>query len=396
MRIIGKIQPWALICLFALSYTGENMYMAALPAMSSHFDVAGGMMQLSSTMYFLGFACGILCLGRISDLYGRRPIILSGMSLYFVASVCGIFVENVEILILLRFIAAFGASVGSVIGQAMARDSYQGFELSYIYASTSVWLALAPSFGSTIAGYLLEYCGWRYIFFALSFISLALLISYIKYLPETNPYIGKSTNSYLEIFKIVIQDKNVLCYAFIIGAFNGMMFGFCMEAPFIFISNIGMLPSTYGKLAILLGISMALGSGAGRHWVKKGWSSAKVLKIGLMFSILGCSCLVLAVSLAMNLEEGFATAIIFLPMMLHMVGHGLAMPMCLRHALEDYAAVTGTAGSVFGFLYYLLVASMSLAISYLHGRSIQGFSIVFLIVSLGCYWSYYSIHRRAK
>lgn len=38
-------------------------------------------------------------------------------------------------LMIARFVQAFGVSVGSVIGQAMARDSYQGSELSYVYAS---------------------------------------------------------------------------------------------------------------------------------------------------------------------------------------------------------------------------------------------------------------------
>ncbi|CEO17908.1 multidrug resistance protein D [Rickettsia monacensis] len=56
-------------------------------------------------------------------------------------------------LMIARFVQAFGVSVGSVIGQAMARDSYQGSELSYVYASLSPWLLFIPFLGSSIGGY---------------------------------------------------------------------------------------------------------------------------------------------------------------------------------------------------------------------------------------------------
>lgn len=395
MGNIGKIQPWALVCLFALSYTGENMYMAALPSMSEYFDIKGGFIQLSSTTYFLGFACGILSLGRISDLFGRRYVVLGGMTLYCCASLYSVFLEKVELLIVLRFVAAFGASVGSVIGQAMARDSYQGDKLSYLYASTSVWLALAPSVGSVFGGYILEYYGWRYVFLSLSLISFILLILYFKYLPETNPYLGKMSSQYFKIIRLVMKDRVVLLYSYIIGAFNGMMFGFCMEAPFIFIKKIGMTPSSYGKLAILLGISMAIGSFYSKILVKLNWNSMRIMKLGLILSLVASGFLMIIcnINIVSFKLDYVAVAFIFIPMMVHMFGHGITMPVCLRHALEDYASVTGTAGSIFGFLYYILVAIISFFISRIHDHNTYGFTIIFFILSLGCYISYLIINK---
>ena len=71
MKIIGKIPLWILLCLFALSHTTETMYSAGLPTISSHFNVDGNIAQLSSSVYFVGFAFGILSLGRVSDIFGR-------------------------------------------------------------------------------------------------------------------------------------------------------------------------------------------------------------------------------------------------------------------------------------------------------------------------------------
>ncbi|WPY01114.1 Bcr/CflA family efflux MFS transporter [Candidatus Trichorickettsia mobilis] len=395
MKIIGQIPLWMLLCLFALSHTTELVYTAALPDISSYFNISGGVAQVSSSIYFLGFALGILSLGRVSDIFGRRPVVLGGMTLYLMSIICSIFVSDIQTLMVLRFTTAFGASVGSVIGQAMARDSYEGAALSYVYASVSMWLALAPSLGSAIGGYVVEYFGWRYIFVFLSMVSCSLLLSYIKYLPETNPYIGVAQRSkYSMVFKVVIRDRIVLLYAFIIGAFNGMAFGFYMEAPFVFINKIGMLPSQYGCLAFLLSFAMAFGSFNGKYWINKGVGGTKIMVIGLFLSIVGCGLLIISSYLILDkTTKYFVILIIFMPMVLHMIGHGLLMPMTLRYALEDYAKVTGTAGSIFGSLYYLLVAIISFTVSKLHSEDINKFSILLFSLSACCSLSFYLIQR---
>src|SRR5688500_12808970 len=129
MKIISKIPPWMLLCLFCLSISTETASSAALPSIAEYFGVEGGVAQLSSSAYFLGISCGILSLGRISDIFGRRTVVLYGISCYIVATLFIVSIENIRWLIFLRFFQAFGASVGSVVAQAMARDSYKGHEL---------------------------------------------------------------------------------------------------------------------------------------------------------------------------------------------------------------------------------------------------------------------------
>lgn len=393
MKIIGQVKLWMLLCLFGLSQATETACSAALPNIAKSFKVDGNYAQLNSSMYFIGFAVGILSLGRVSDIFGRRPIILTGLTIYIAASVASIFATDINILITLRFCQAFGASVGSVIGQAMARDSYKGSELSYIYASLSMGLALIPSIGSTMGGYIVEYFGWRYIFLTLSIISSILLMLYAKLLPETNPYIGLSRNNrYLSVLKVVIRDKIVLLYAFIIGSFNGMAFGFYMEAPFIFIDKIGMAPSSYGKLAFLLTIANVFGSLSNRYMVRKHVDSKKIMTGGLASSLIGCTLLMIfSYTLKYDANKYLITAAIFIPMMMHIVGHSFLLPLSLRYALEDYSKVTGTAGSVFGFLYYILVAVISYAVSKLHNNAVINFTVLFFTLSLLSSISFYLI-----
>lgn len=260
MKIIAKIPAWMLLCLFTLSPITETIYTSGLPSITEYFNTDGSTTQITSSLYYLGFALGILTLGRLSDIYGRRPVVLFGLCIYAISSIISIFAPNIETLMLARFVQAFGVSVGSVIGQAMARDSYQGSELSYVYASLSPWLLFIPSLGSSIGGYIIEYSSWHYTFVFFSLTGTVLLTLYCKILPETNPYINFSqTSKYFEVLKVVIRDKSLWLYAFIIGAFNGIYYGFYIEAPFIFIDKMKVAPSFYGKLAFLLSFAGIFG-----------------------------------------------------------------------------------------------------------------------------------------
>ncbi|KJV91576.1 Bcr/CflA family efflux MFS transporter [Rickettsia bellii] len=395
MKIIAKIPAWMLLCLFTLSPITETIYTSGLPSITEYFNTDGSTTQITSSLYYLGFALGILTLGRLSDIYGRRPVVLFGLCIYAISSIISIFAPNIETLMLARFVQAFGVSVGSVIGQAMARDSYQGSELSYVYASLSPWLLFIPSLGSSIGGYIIEYSSWHYTFVFFSLTGTVLLTLYCKILPETNPYINFSqTSKYFEVLKVVIRDKSLWLYAFIIGAFNGIYYGFYIEAPFIFIDKMKVAPSFYGKLAFLLSFAGIFGGFLGGYLIKKRHiHDQKVMILGLVFSVIGCSLLAIDALILQDKEVGqnIAVIMIFAPMMLHMVGNNLLIPMTLRYALEDYAKVTGTAGSVFGAIYYVLIAAVTFLVSKLHSDTIGNFALLFLVLSVSSAAAFYYI-----
>jgi len=372
------------------------MFGSSLPSVAKHFNIGESISQITSSVYFLGFATGILLFGRASDIFGRRPIILLGLSIYIISSIISIFAINIEMLIILRFCQAIGASVGSVIGQAMARDSYEGKELSYIYATIAIGIALIPSICSAIGGYIIEYSNWQGILvFQVTFISI-LLIVYFNLLPETNPYIGiSSNNKYFTIFKVVIRDKKLLLYSFVIGAFNGMLFGFFIEAPFIFINKIGLSPSFYGKLAFLLSSCQIFGSWLNRYLMRLHIDNKKIMIAGFSLSLIGCSMLVISSCLfSITINKYLLIVMIFFPMMLHMIGHTLLIPMTLRYVLEDYSKVTGSAGSICGTLYYIVVAVIIFIISKLHSENLIKFSLLLLSLSILCSVSFYLVQSR--
>ena len=391
MKIVGRIPPILIYFLVSLSTLTETIYSAALPDIAKNLHTGGGIAQLSTTAYYCGFAIGIFTLGRVSDIFGRRPVVLFGISFYSVAALMISYSPNIEAFIILRFLQAYGASVGSVVGQAMTRDSYRGWELSYMYASVAMVMAVVPSIGSAIGGYIVEYSNWQAVFRFLTILSSILLLIYIKFLPETNAYTGVARNNrFFSVLKIALRDKILLSYSFMVGAFNGICFGFYIQAPFIFIENLKMSPSNYGQLFLFLSGANLIGSIISRRLIKKFVNTFKVKIIGLIFSSIGC-VLLLASSFIINDNSTADTValLIFVPMTIHLMGHSLFVPMLLRHALEDYYKVTGSAGAIFGSLYYLITALVSFMISSLHSNDINNFSILFTILLFICLILFY-------
>lgn len=391
MKIIGRIPPILMYCLVSLSTLTETIYSAALPDIAEKLNTGGGIAQLSTTAYYFGFAIGIFTLGRVSDVFGRKPVVLFGISFYAVCALLISYSPNIEIFIFLRFLQAYGASVGSVIGQAMTRDSYKGWELSYMYASVAMVMAVVPSVGSAIGGYIVEYTNWQMVFRFLTFLALCLLIIYVKFLPETNAHIGVARNNkFSSVLKVAISDKILLSYAFIVGSFNGICFGFYIQAPFIFIEKFSMQPSAYGRLFLFLSGANLIGSLISRRLIKKFINTFRIKLIGFCFSIVGCIMLFISgLIIKDDTPTAMVSLLIFVPMTVHLMGHSLLVPMLLRHALEDYFKVTGSAGAVFGFLYYLITASVSFMVSWLHSDSINNYSILFICLLTTCIWLFY-------
>ncbi|KJW03128.1 putative membrane protein [Rickettsia endosymbiont of Ixodes pacificus] len=106
--------------------------------------------------------------------------------------------------------------------------------------------------------------------------------------------------------------------------------------------------------------------------------------LGFIFSL--CGCILFAVNAfileVVSASHSLAIAMIFAPMMIHMVGHNLLIPMTLRYALEDYAKVTGTAGSIFGAIYYVVIAAVTYLVSKIHGETISNFALLCFILSI--------------
>lgn len=165
-----------------------DLYLASLPSLASGFGVPISTVQLTLSLFVIGFGGAQLAIGPLSDRFGRRPVLLYGLALYVIASaLCGL-AQSITLLIAARFLQAVGCCSAVIVARAIVRDAYAPEDSVRVIAKASTWLSVAPIFGPILGSYLQVAFGWRAAFVSLGIFSACLLALTFLRLPETNTH----------------------------------------------------------------------------------------------------------------------------------------------------------------------------------------------------------------
>lgn len=321
----------------------ETLYSPALTDIARHFSVTAQDAAWTLSLYFVGFAAGVLFWGRVSDLLGRKPALLLGLLCYAAGAVAALLTSHFSLLLAARMLAAFGAATGSVVTQTVLRDRYSGTDLARIFSFMGIALAVSPALGLWLGGMIVSFGGYQAVFYSLAGLAAALLLWCAWRLDETRPE-QHQCPALGQVSGRMLRDAKIWRATGLVAFFNIGLFSYYSQAPFLF-QQFGLKPATFG----LTGIVLALGSLAGarlNHWLIKRGVAARML-------LLAASICGLAGSAGVYFLEH---SIWFLaPMFMVMVAFSMAIPVVLGTALSEYGDCRGTAGALFGFTYYLLI-----------------------------------------
>ncbi|MCT8864631.1 multidrug effflux MFS transporter [Shewanella xiamenensis] len=327
----------------------ETIYSPALPNIAESFavSIAGASQTLS--VYFIAFAIGVFCWGRLADIIGRRKAMLAGLVCYAIGSALALIVSDFSLLLLARVLSAFGAAVGSVITQTMMRDSYSGEELAKVFSVMGMSLGISPVIGLLMGSVLSAYWGYQGVFVALMVSAIVLLFLSVKLLPETKP----AHTQKIAIGKLAIKmltDGGIIKNTLLVAAFNLMWFSYFSLAPFMFEVQ-GLSTLAFGTSGLLLGFGAFLGSYVNKILLGRGYASAQLVRFASAIALVGGLGIWLFQSTVLGLNNVYFLA----PMLLIVIAYGIAIPNILSSALANYRAYAGSAGALFGLFYYILL-----------------------------------------
>lgn len=340
----NKLPPrWLMVGLMMYPQLVETIYSPVLTQIASQFRVSEGQASQTLSVYFLAFAVGVVCWGRLCDLVGRRPAMLAGLLTYGVGTLLALLANEFEVLLLARVISAFGAAVGSVVTQTMLRDSYQGGELARVFSVMGIALSLSPVLGLVSGGLLAERLGYLGVFSGLLVLAAVLLLVAGRWLPETRPAMTLRVALWPLACRMM-KDGGLWRSALLVALFNTMLFGYYSLAPFLF-AGLGLSTGEFGYSGVLLALATLLGSLLNRRLLGAGWPPASLVR-------LAASLALVAGLLVWASQDSLW---FLLPMMGVVVAFGIAIPNVLSQALLAYREVAGSAGALFGLAYYLLL-----------------------------------------
>lgn len=382
-----KPSIWLIALIVGLPQLCETVYTPSLPDIAHTLRVSESMVEYTLTIYLFAFAIGTLFWGKLSDKLGRKPCILMGLFIFALGCVGCYLADTIWWLMASRFIQAFGGSIGSVLGQALCRDAFHGPELGKVYSVIGSALGLFPAVGPFVGGIIAENFGWPFIFIVLLTVSLILIGICAFRLPETHH--NRQNVQVLKVAKQLFTDKKVLTLGFVVAGCNGISFSYYAEGPFYLISLLGLTPSQYGMTFMAIAFSTVLGGITSKR-LHKQYTAEVIMKLGL--KIIFCGCFLFS-SLMLFHEKLFwlpnlilITASLFLQMTI-MFGICMTTSNALALSLVDYKWCIGTASSLFGFYYYVVISLFTLGMGMLHNGTLLPMPLYFLAISflmLGC------------
>lgn len=189
-KYLGKTGMLLMLAfLSAFPPLSTDIYLPALPEMMTVLHTTQAMTNLSLSLFFVFYACGLLVWGALSEKYGRKPILLCGLAIYVLASAGCACADTVQTLIAARILQAIGGSAATAIATALVKDTYDGTERARVLAIIMSMVIIAPIVAPLIGAGLLKYASWRAIFIILMVIgSVAFVLTFLLQETVTEPF----------------------------------------------------------------------------------------------------------------------------------------------------------------------------------------------------------------
>ncbi len=394
------IPLYIIILIIAIPTLSETIYVPSLPNLAKDLAISANLAEYTLTIYLFGFAVGVLIWGNLSDSYGRKPCLLTGFLIYALSCYICYLANNVNMLLAARLMQAFGASVGSVLGIAIARDAVEPKDRGRIFSTIGIAMAFAPAIGPVIGGFVIKFYHWSAVFLVLIVIAIFIMVLISAKLPETNQNLEAKRSTvllYKECFNKMVRDLRLLGFVFLIGALNGITFGYFAEAPFYFISGLNIATSSFGMIAFFMCIPSILGGLISKKMHKLQRTSDHIISVGVKLVCLGSVLFFLSSYFSLINKDDVTVSVLQTLLWMSMISTGgmMVIPNCLGQALENYGKFTGTAASLFGFMYYVVIAGFTMLMGHMHDGTLIQLPLFIMIISISMMLVFYiAIHKK--
>lgn len=361
-----------------------DLYLASLPSLANVFGVATSTVQLTLSMFVIAFGGAQLIIGPLSDRFGRRPVVICGLSLYVLASLLCAIAPTIELLIAARFVQALGCCSAIIIARAIVRDAYAPADSVRVVARASTWLSIAPLTGPILGSYLQVTFGWRAAFVALSILSAIVLLGVLLRLPETNEHKNPRATEWSGLvanYRLVLGSREFWANALPGALSYGSIFAFISGSSPVLIRILD-VPVAWFGYCFAFGVSGYMtGTILCRKLLPKFGADA-TLSIGSAMSLGAGAAFLAAVSLGFS-HWALVTAAMFLTML----AHGVNFPVSQSGSVTPFPKQAGTAAGLMGALYMSVAFAVGTAVGGTFNGTLYPLAAVACTLGIGIFLS---------
>jgi DHA1 family bicyclomycin/chloramphenicol resistance-like MFS transporter len=322
-----------------------DMYLPGFPAIAANLHTTVDRVGYSLSSFFIGICLGQLLCGPLLDRFGRKKPLLVGLVLYILASIGCSLSTSVETLIFFRFLQALGGCVGIVAPNAIVRDVFPVEQSAKVFSMLILILGVSPILAPTVGSYIVANIGWQPVFILLAVITTLILLSVIKWLPESkkaDPGISLKPIPILNGFRAILKEPQFTTYAFASSISSAGLFAYIAGSPFVFMELYGVSEQHYGLIFAIVAAGL-IGSSQLNNLLLRRYNSAQILR-----TVMSVQTLV-----GLLLITGIATASIGLYSMIILIFlflscQGFTFPNGAALAMAPFTKVAGSASALMG------------------------------------------------
>ena len=372
--------------LAAMTALAIDMSLPALPTLTRELATSPQSVQLTLNLFILGYAAGQLIYGPLSDRFGRRRMLLIGLTIYTIGGFACAFSPSIEVLVSARLVQGFGACVGPVLGRAVVRDHMTGRRAAQTLSYITVTMALGPLVAPMIGGFLLNRLGWPSIFAFLGVFGLALLGATWLGLAES---LQRPDLQALQLARLLANYRtffaNRICvgFAFVNGFVFAGLFAFLSGSPYVLIEVYGVPAGRFGFYFAWSACGVILGAFTNSRLVHY-FSGDRILRAALLMLVVAGTILLL-----LCWTRWGGPLAMMVPIMAYLFGQGLIMPNATVAAMEPLPHMAGMGASLLGAIQMGGGSFSGLAVAALYGGTPMAMGGTIAAMAVGAFLSYH-------
>lgn len=332
-----------LVLITAIPTLSLTMFLPSLSAMAVDFQTDYALVNLSVGGYLAITAALHLVIGPLSDRYGRRPVLLTGIALFAAASIGCAQADSVWVFLGFRALQA-GIISGFALSKAVVGDMYPARQAASLLGYISMAMAIGPILGPMIGGTLDQLFGWRASFVAFALLGTGLLILCWIDLGETNRQKSATFKAQVQATPELLRSRRFWGYALCIAFSTGAFYAFLSGAPLVADEVLDLSPAKLGFYLGTITIGFFVGSFLSGRYAKR-YSLTTMMIVGRI-----AACAGLSVGLILFLAGIVSEASLFGTTIFVGIGNGLTMPSANAGTISVRPKLAGSASGLAGSL----------------------------------------------
>lgn len=355
-----------MLLLIAISAIGPMALNGVLPAtttimveLSTRFEVA----QMVLTVFLVANLFSQLVMGPAADRYGRRPVMLFSLVVFFLGSVACALAQSIEWLLLARFLQGVGGAVCVFLPRTVVRDIFSQDKAASVIGYITTAMMVAPLFAPALGGWITDTYSWRYMYLGLAGLSAILLCMCYRYQYETltHSHLSDQQSSERPTFfsssKVLLRHRAFIACAIMQAGTVGVYYSFLAGAPYVAMEIRGMSASSYGIWFAMVATGYLSGNLVA-GWFSESQGVFRMLVLGAGPFVMG------ALLFWLGIASHHPTTL-FVPMFLVAFSNGVALPSMFSIAMSVRPELAASASGLSGSLQTALGVCLTLLVGYL-------------------------------